>query len=71
MMFSVFCPTHDSRVLLTRRNVVDFHNGPDGAVIHWKCNCGHEGTLGRHSDQANPSVHTSQTAQRPILTTNA
>ncbi len=45
MMFSVFCPTHDSRVLMTRRNVLGFFHGPDGAVIQWRCNCGHEGFL--------------------------
>ena len=43
MMFSAFCPTHDTRVLMTRRNVLGFWNGPDGPVILWKCNCGHDG----------------------------
>ena len=52
MMFSVFCPTHDTRVLMTRRNVRGFWNGPDGAVIHWKCNCGHEGFLDRNGTAA-------------------
>lgn len=52
MMFSAFCPTHDSRVLMDRRNVLSFWTGPDGPVILWKCDCGHEGTLGRHGDEA-------------------
>ena len=52
MMFAPFCPTHDSTVLMTRRNVVNFWNEPDGPVIHWKCNCGHEGVSGRHGNVA-------------------
>lgn len=62
MMFSAFCPTHDARVLMTRRNVLGFLNKPDGAVIYWKCNCGHEGMLGRHGDQADPCVVGSESA---------
>ncbi|BAN00343.1 hypothetical protein [Ilumatobacter coccineus] len=56
MMFSVFCPTHDTRVLMTRRNAISFWNGPDGSVIRWKCGCGHEGFLdhtGSHADPTN------------------
>lgn len=45
MMFSVFCPTHDARVLMTRRNALSFWNSDDGPVIRWRCNCGHEGLL--------------------------
>lgn len=55
MMFAAFCPTHDSRILMTRRNVLSFWNGPDGPVIRWKCSCGHEGFLdaaGSHADPA-------------------
>lgn len=55
-MFSVFCPTHDARVLMTRRNAVSFWNGPNGSVIRWKCGCGHEGFLddtGSHADDTN------------------
>ncbi len=48
MTFSVFCPTHDTRVLMTRRNILGFWNSPDGPVIQWKCNCGHEGFLDRN-----------------------
>ncbi len=47
MVFDVYCPTHGSRILLTRRNMISFWNGPDGPHIRWKCECGHEGTLGR------------------------
>ncbi len=52
MIFSVFCPTHDSRVLLTRRNALSFWNAPDGPVVHWKCTCGTEGILTRHGSEA-------------------
>jgi hypothetical protein len=52
MMFSVFCPTHDTRVLMTRRNVLGFSNSTDGPVIKWKCNCGHEGFLDRNGTAA-------------------
>lgn len=46
-MFAPFCPTHDSTVLMTSRNVLNFWNGTDGPVIQWKCSCGHEGFLNR------------------------
>lgn len=53
MMFSAFCPTHDATVLMTRRNVIDFDNTADeGALLRWRCTCGHEGTLGRHGSVA-------------------
>lgn len=56
MMFSAFCPTHDSRVLLTRRNVIGFDNGPNGPVLAWRCECGHEGLLDRDGSLARPAV---------------
>jgi hypothetical protein len=52
MMFLAFCPTHDSDRLMTRRHMIDFRNGDDGPVIRWRCDCGHEGTLGRHGSVA-------------------
>jgi|GEM_PF-6326120 len=55
MMFAPFCPTHDAAVLMTRRNVVDVASGPGGMVIHWRCNCGHEGVLGRAGSAAFPT----------------
>ncbi|MEL6892668.1 MAG: hypothetical protein AAFP84_13805 [Actinomycetota bacterium] len=63
MMFAAFCPTHDARVLLTRRNVLSFWNGPDGPVVQWKCTCGHEGFLDRTgSHAANPAPDPTATA---------
>ncbi len=55
MMFAAFCPTHDATVLMTRRNVVGFANTERGAVIHWRCDCGQEGTLGRDGSHADPA----------------
>lgn len=57
MMFAAFCPTHDARILMTRRNVLDFWNGPDGPVIHWRCGCGHEGFLDTNGSHATPASH--------------
>ena len=55
MMFSVFCPTHDARVLMTRRNALSFWNSDDGPVIRWRCNCGHEGLLTSTGAVADPT----------------
>jgi hypothetical protein len=52
MMFAPFCPTHNTNVLMTRRNVLSFWNGPDGPVIHWKCTCGHEGFMDHNGNTA-------------------
>ena len=52
MMFSAFCPTHDTTVLMTKRNVLGFANTDNGAIIHWRCNCGHEGILDRNGSHA-------------------
>ena len=65
MMFSVFCPTHDSRVLLTRRNAISFWNGPDGPVLQWKCSCGHEGFLD-HNGQTTDCVGCDADATAPV-----
>ena len=55
MMFSAFCPTHDSTVLMTRRNVVGFDDTEQGSVLRWRCTCGHEGTLDRTGSHAEPT----------------
>ncbi|WP_040492123.1 hypothetical protein [Ilumatobacter nonamiensis] len=56
MMFSAFCPTHDSTILMTRRNVIGFANTEHGPVLQWRCNCGQEGVLGRHGSTAAAAV---------------
>ncbi len=51
---------------MTRRNAVGVWNGPNGIVIHWRCNCGHEGLqdrLGSHPMPADPA----RTPDLPVL----
>lgn len=56
MMFSVFCPTHDSRILMTRRHALSLWNGPGGPVIRWRCDCGQEGFLDRDGSHPDPAT---------------
>ncbi len=51
-MFSAFCPTHDTTMLMTKRNVVGFDDTDDGPVLRWRCECGHEGALDRNGSHA-------------------
>lgn len=44
-MFTVFCPRHQSRVLLGPRAIDDLVTTPDGVVLHWHCRCGATGTV--------------------------
>lgn len=44
-MFEIFCPTHNSRVLLGERRIERFRNTPDGPSIDWRCYCGTGGSL--------------------------
>ncbi len=71
MMFSAFCPTHDATVLMTRRNMVGFVNSDDGPIIHWRCNCGHEGLLGRHGSVASPPARHAEPTKRPTQLADA
>ena len=43
MLFAVFCPSHETKVLMTEYNVTDVHNSPSGIEVHYRCSCGHEG----------------------------
>jgi hypothetical protein len=43
-MFDIYCPRHQSRVLLGPRAVEALENTDDGVVIHWRCRCGETGT---------------------------
>lgn len=49
-MFSVYCPSHGSRVLLGLRRV-RVVNTDDRVAIAWRCTCDHEGVelLSRHA----------------------
>jgi hypothetical protein len=43
-MFDVYCPRHQSRILLYLDNIHALVNGPDGVEISWRCGCGQTGT---------------------------
>lgn len=42
-MFQVYCPAHQSAVLLTTSRITALHNAPDGMRVEWRCWCGHQG----------------------------
>ncbi len=65
-MFSVFCPTHDTRVLLTRRNAISFWNTDEGPAIVWRCTCGHEGLLTRDGSQPFECDQAADLAPEPV-----
>ena len=43
-MFSVYCPRHQSEVLLGYRGIERVVNADDGIHVHWKCFCGERGS---------------------------
>lgn len=57
-MFEVYCPTHQSRVLLSSSCIEALHNTPDGIVLEWRCWCGDRGT--RAADGSCRSTRLSQ-----------
>ena len=44
-MFDVFCPRHQSRVLLGARSIELLAHTDAGIELHFRCHCGHQGTL--------------------------
>jgi hypothetical protein len=44
-MFAIYCPTHQSRVLLGTRSIEALVNTDEGVVVHWRCRCGTQGAL--------------------------
>ncbi len=42
-MFSVECPGHGGRVLLSPESIVALVWGIDGMEVHWRCTCGETG----------------------------
>ena len=44
-MFDVFCPRHQSRVLLGARSIEGLAHTEAGIELHFRCHCGHEGVL--------------------------
>lgn len=43
-MFPVFCPRHQSEVLLGYRGIDRVENVDHGIRVHWTCRCGYHGT---------------------------
>jgi hypothetical protein len=44
-MFEVYCPNHQSHVLLTISRIEAFRNTPEGPELLWRCWCGTRGGL--------------------------
>ena len=42
-MFEVFCPSHQSAVLLSTSRITALHNTSEGVVVEWRCWCGQAG----------------------------
>jgi hypothetical protein len=42
-MFEVFCPSHQTRVLLGTGRIRAVRNTSDGVIVEWECWCGHQG----------------------------
>ena len=42
-MFSVHCPRHGTRVLLSERRIEGIDPVDDGLVVRWRCRCGQDG----------------------------
>jgi hypothetical protein len=53
-MFAVYCPAHDSRVLLFPDNIQAIINAPGGIELHWRCGCGAEGV--KHFPRADRKI---------------
>jgi hypothetical protein len=43
-MFDIYCPRHESRVLLGNRSIESIVNTATGIEVHWRCRCGATGT---------------------------
>jgi hypothetical protein len=57
-MFDIYCPGHQSRVLLGSRSIESIVNTADGIELRWRCRCGATGTelSGRRSSVTAPPV---------------
>lgn len=53
-MFDVYCAGHESKVLLTIRQIERFENGPEGITVDWRCWCGTTGRLVRGQPAPSP-----------------
>jgi hypothetical protein len=45
IMFDIFCPVEKLRVLLSASDILRIERTDKGIEIHYRCPCGHEGTL--------------------------
>ena len=43
-MFEIYCPTHNSHVLLSEGRIERFRNTTGGPAIDWRCWCNTRGT---------------------------
>jgi hypothetical protein len=44
-MFSAYCPTHQSAVLLGPGNIEGLHNTTRGITVRFRCYCGYRGAF--------------------------
>jgi hypothetical protein len=44
-MFTIDCPTHGTRMLLTERRIRSLRNTDSGIVLELECYCGHRATI--------------------------
>lgn len=42
-VFSVCCPYHETRVLLSPSNILEMEHRPGGVAVRYRCWCGHAG----------------------------
>jgi hypothetical protein len=58
-MFDIYCPRHQSRVLLGNRSIESIVNTANGIELHWRCRCGATGTevTGRRSSMPRSVDH--------------
>jgi len=55
-MFDIYCPRHQSRVLLGSRSIESIVNTSAGIEVRWRCRCGATGTelTGRRASVSHP-----------------
>jgi hypothetical protein len=44
-MFEIYCPAHQSRVLLSAGRIEGIRNTPEGPIVDWHCWCGARGSM--------------------------
>jgi hypothetical protein len=67
-MFSVYCSSCDTEVLVSTRRILSMHNTSEGIVIYYRCICGEAGVMatGRSAtEQTSHHVSDSRAADSP------